>query len=611
MRLPHIRFVATPFLPEYQPALGISNLLSIVKRNGYQGDIKYLNLDFGKKFGWDLYNFIAVETPPELLIGEFLFTKALGICDDHAFEIYFQTLFEQWGSTSSPRIPFSELKIGMKFLFDVCPRVVEKWADELLADDIQVVGFTSTFQQNVASLAVAKVIKQRKGDRVKIVFGGANLEDIMGKTLFKAFDFIDYVISGEAESSILPLLFRCTQSLGGMDRAYINGEMVTDMDSIPLPDFDDFFSSLPNSKVERDVYLSFESSRGCWWGMKSHCTFCGLNGNTMQYRSKSPGLFVQQIENLSTLYGNNSFMITDNILDLSYIKNVFPAIAASKHRYSLFYETKSNLRKDQLQIMAAGGVNCLQPGIESLSTSILKLMGKGTTKLQNIQILKWGRELNINMIWNLLFGFPNEDVEEYSKMVQLIPALVHLTPPVGYGKIRIDRFGPYWKEPAKYGIHHLRPVWSYEHVYRNLQTDLHDIAYYFEFDYADEQHNLSYVTRLVQELNIWKESGSDAVLELVQENGTVYISDTRPCALHPTYCLNELEYAILLCLDAAMTGVAITQHIKIEHPSLAACEMENEISFVLTRFLRYNYIVAEGNKYFSLVLNPSTIFFTH
>ena len=44
----------------------------------------------------------------------------------------------------------------------------------------------------------------------------------------------------------------------------------------------------------------------------------------------------------------------------------------------------------------------IQPGIESLSDHVLKLMRKGTTALQNIQLLKWCREYGVQPEWNLL-----------------------------------------------------------------------------------------------------------------------------------------------------------------------------------------------------------------
>ena len=53
-------------------------------------------------------------------------------------------------------------------------------------DQYDVVGFTSTFDQNVASLSLAKLIKDVYPD-VRIVFGGANFDGEMGLNSFARF----------------------------------------------------------------------------------------------------------------------------------------------------------------------------------------------------------------------------------------------------------------------------------------------------------------------------------------------------------------------------------------------------------------------------------------
>jgi radical SAM superfamily enzyme YgiQ (UPF0313 family) len=71
-----------------------------------------------------------------------------------------------------------------------------------------------------------------------------------------------------------------------------------EMNSLPYPDFDDFFDELKNQiEVKRtEPILSVETSRGCWWGEKFQCKFCGLNGSTMKYRSKSAIRAVEEID---------------------------------------------------------------------------------------------------------------------------------------------------------------------------------------------------------------------------------------------------------------------------------------------------------------------------
>src|SRR5262249_59991911 len=104
-------------------------------------------------------------------------------------------------------------------------------------------------------------------------------------------------------------------------------------------------------------------------------------------------------------------MMADNILDTKCLSTVIPRLRGAG--LELFYEVKSNLTKASLAAMRAAGVTWIQPGIESLSNLTLQVMGKGTTAIQNIQLLRWCAELGVKPSWNILYGFPGEDPAEF------------------------------------------------------------------------------------------------------------------------------------------------------------------------------------------------------
>ncbi|MEA1647607.1 hypothetical protein UAJ10_01070 [Nitrospirillum sp. BR 11164] len=58
-----------------------------------------------------------------------------------------------------------------------------------------VVGFSTSFQQTMASLALARRIKAAH-PHILIVFGGANCSDEMGVELHRHYPFIDVVVGG-------------------------------------------------------------------------------------------------------------------------------------------------------------------------------------------------------------------------------------------------------------------------------------------------------------------------------------------------------------------------------------------------------------------------------
>lgn len=617
-----VRFVAVPFLPAQQPALGVSSLLSVLRRNGIDGDVRYLNLDYGERVGWDLYTALVDTVPSSFLPGEITFTRALWGDRAYSFADYDRRLRE-W--SEHMRIA-SEKPEGSKTLlvdwwdqhvtdleaaFEEAPKVVAEWADDVLADRPRVLALTSTFQQNVAALALAQEVRRRvSADEVAILFGGANCEDQMGRAMADNFPFIDCVVSGEAEEVIVDVVRRSFAGKGGSNGEdtlprFVQGSMIRDMDALPLPDFDDYFTAVSQGTFPRDASLAVESSRGCWWGVKSHCTFCGLNGGTMAFRSKSAPRFADELETLSKKYGTKRFSVTDNILDMGYLRTLFPELVKEARSYHLFYETKANIRKEQVELMAAAGVRAIQPGIESFSTDVLKLMGKGTTRLQNIQLLKWCLELGVVASWNLIYGFPGEAPEDYREMGELLPALFHLAPPMGCARIRLDRFGPYWNAPDRYGLQDIRPYWSYDFAYAGLPAEERKrLAYFFEYGYDDDRNPYAYARFIADRVSHWRQASMGpgrARLELRRSAAGASVYDTRPCRRDETYPLSPSELALLRSLDGQRNRSRLREALSAQGVEMTDEELES----VIEDFLGRGFLVEENGILLSLVVDPA------
>ena len=278
------------------------------------------------------------------------------------------------------------------------------------------------------------------------------------------------------------------------------------MDSLPVPNYSAYFEALSSSAIGASIQprLLIETARGCWWGEKQHCTFCGLNGQTMGYRSKSPARASEELLYLSKKWGVERIEFVDNILDLKYIDTLFPELARAGSKLEFFLETKSNLRFEQLRTLRRGGVRAIQPGIESFSNQVLQLMRKGCTGLQNIQLLRWCEELGITVFWNLLYGFPGESEAEYARMAELVPLLTHLQKPGYCGKIHVDRFSPLFTN-AGLGVGEPRAAAAYSYLYPLEAEQLGNLAYFFEFDYADDREPAKYAGALGEEIARWPE----------------------------------------------------------------------------------------------------------
>jgi ribosomal peptide maturation radical SAM protein 1 len=552
-----------------RPAMGASLLVSHLRGVGVSARVEYLNMGFARLLGPTDYGYISDRAPTQSLAGDWVFSASLfgeRPAADAAYAAAFRERFGRYGPCDEPLAMLGRARAQASTFIDACLDQVE-WTN------YDLVGFTSSFTQHVASLAIARRVKERHPDLLT-VFGGANCEDEMGLTLHQAFPFVDFVCSGEADISFPQLL---TELMAGRDGHDIPGiisrrdgashvstlvpERVRDLDTLPNPDFDDFFAQRTATWPEADMpaQVLMESSRGCWWGQKHHCTFCGLNGMAMTFRSKSAERVLAEITELTRRYSAEHVEMVDNILDMDYLSDLLPELARRRLRLKLFYETKANLRKDQLRLLRAAGVTSIQPGIESFSTGVLRLMRKGTTAAQNVQLLKWCAELGIEVAWNLLYGFPREDPDDYRDMPSLIDSVSHLEPPRGTSAIRLDRFSPNYVSAQELGLSDVRPDRSYGLIYDLPADELAGIAYYFEHDHADGRDPLDYVGETYEAVRRWHSGRRAARLICVDHPDGLAIWDFRPVAHQRLTILNGIERLIYIHCDQQRAHRSITE----------------------------------------------------
>jgi ribosomal peptide maturation radical SAM protein 1 len=372
------------------------------------------------------------------------------------------------------------------------PEFIAELAARIVAGRPDLVGFTSTFQQNIPVLAVAKAIKALAPDTL-VAMGGANCDGEQGEALHRNFPFVDLVQRGEGETAFPDLLRRLQdgESLDGVPglcwRAPDGASVVNPMSTKPLapgeivaPDYDGYFERLEASAARQwiEPKLVVEGARGCWWGEKHHCTFCGLNGSFMEFRSKSPTAFWDEILGLVRRHQVLDMFVVDNILDMNYLSSLLPKIIESGYDLRMQYEIKSNLRGEQLKTLFDAGLVNVQPGIESLNSRVLKLMDKGVTGHQNVRMLRDAATTGLSVAWNYLYGFPGEEDADYLPIIEQFPALHHLPPPDGVARIVLERFSPYFSRP-ELGFAERRPDAQYLMNYDLPESELLDLAYLF------------------------------------------------------------------------------------------------------------------------------------
>ncbi|MFN0111141.1 MAG: RiPP maturation radical SAM C-methyltransferase [Blastocatellia bacterium] len=619
-----VTLVCMPFGALFMPALGPSLLKSALTQAGVSSRICYFNLRFAERIGERLYAKICDQTNTHDLVGEWIFSNALfHHQSEREVEQFTDDILRCKALRDDSRYEYLK-PMGEKFIQNIMAARdrVEAFLDECLEELIscqpKIVGFSSVFQQNVACLALARRLRERLPG-VFIVFGGANCEGVMGEELIRQFEFVDAAVSGEADLIFPELTHRVLRGqtiddlpgvhcragsgLPVLQQATKSSAQVKNLDELPIPDYDDYFDQLgrQSQALTKPPLLLFETSRGCWWGEKLHCTFCGLNGENMVYRSKTASRAFEELTNLTDRYPGYSVNAVDNILSMGYFKDFLPLLAERKLGFNLFYEVKANLRKDQVRLLQQAGVTEIQPGIESLSDEILQLMRKGVKALQNIQLLKWCKEFGINPCWNLIWGFPGESAKEYEQMAELLPLLTHLQPPLGAGKIRVDRFSPNFNDAERLGFKNLKPFPAYEYIYPLPQQALMNLAYHFTHDYIEPQQKLP-TPILLEEINKWHVCHKQSQMFWIEKEGLLLLWDMRPVALDRLTVLTGLKKLVYLACDQVSAVKQITELCQSQH---TAAVSEAEIRDILNDLTAKKLMLRQGNAYLSLAVASS------
>jgi ribosomal peptide maturation radical SAM protein 1 len=566
-----------------RPALGLSLLAAgISGRPGVEVEVRYLNMPLADAIGADCYQWITHDLPHIAFAGEWLFTEALFGPDARRDTQYVnEILRREW------QLPDAHVNTLLRVRTYIEPYFA-RVLGELAWSETDLVGFTSTFEQNVASLALARRLKERY-PKVVTAFGGANWESVMGQEYHRVLPFVDLCCSGEADDSFPQIIDALraparerTRRLRGIPGVVFRdrgesvatgpGTPVEKMDTLPVPAFDGYFSARESSTAAADVApaLLFETSRGCWWGAKSHCTFCGLNGHSMSYRSKSPKRVVEEVGELVRRWPCPSLEAVDNILDMHYFDTVLPAFERIDFPGPVFFEVKANMKRHHVAALRKANILRIQPGIESLSDHVLQLMRKGTTALRNVQLLKWCREYEISVDWNLLYGFPGETDDDYREIMSLLPRIRHLQLPGACGPIRLDRFSPYFERAEQFGIANVRPLPVYRLIYPVQDLRHERVAYYFKFDYRQGTGPSPLALDAAALAASLRDSyGGGRLQAMPCRDGGLHISDTRPNARATSLRLSPYERCIIERMDEVTSLPQIVEVLERSFPRMA------------------------------------------
>ena len=457
-----IALVSTPWPLFSRPSIQIGTLKAHLKQRfpDLKVDAYHFYLAMAEALGYRRYQAVSERTwLAETIYAALLYPE----CSDHA-EHLFQK--EAKGKSRLKKVDFKSLTKKVLEISEAFIRRVD-WGGYGL------VGFSICFCQLTSSLFFIRKLKERF-QTLFIVVGGSMFTGSTAGDIFSVFPEIDSLVHGEGEIALGRLVSwlndtrdkRMIPPLEGILTPKTGGKATTasfcqmkDLSQLAPPDYSDYFEQMKSFDPAKHFFptLPMETSRGCWWqrrrpgGKFKGCAFCNLNLQWDGYRTKTPEQAISEIDFLTTTYKTLSVAFTDNLLPLKTSRSIFKGIGELKKDVRLFGEIRATMPEEDLRNMKAAGMQEVQIGIEALSTRLLKKLKKGTTAIQNIEIMKHCEMLGIHNASNLIVYFPGSDPDDVAETLRNLEFTYPFRP------LRLVHFwlglgSAVWQEPEAFGI---------------------------------------------------------------------------------------------------------------------------------------------------------------
>ncbi|WP_051350618.1 B12-binding domain-containing radical SAM protein [Caloramator sp. ALD01] len=323
---------------------------------------------------------------------------------------------------------------------------------DIVIKNPDVVAFSCYIWNIENTLKVANIIKNIN-ENIKIVLGGPEVS-FDSIELINKYNFIDFIIKGEGEKVIKPLIdsiylnsLEGLRSIKGLTyRENLNivdtgfAETITDLDSIKFP----YEDEIP------DKIIYYEASRGCPF----RCSYC-MSSIDKRVRFRSLDLVKKELK----------YLIDNNVKLVKFVDRTFNAnknFSREIWKYLIelspttrfHFEIAADLLEDEdIEIlkMAKEGLFQFEVGVQTTNIKVLeninRKMNFERVKDNINKILQIG---NIHCHLDLIVGLPEEDINSFRKSFNDVMSINPDELQIGF--LKVLKGSPIYYDKDKYGI---------------------------------------------------------------------------------------------------------------------------------------------------------------
>ena len=193
-----------------------------------------------------------------------------------------------------------------------------------------------------------------------------------------------------------------------------------DLDGLASPlDALDLFDPAWYGSRETVAPAGLLASRGC----PAACTFCSNNVTGRRFRYRSAGGIAKEIAALRELAPFTAFSFFDDSFAVGRRRMLELCAELARLRPRAHWTCTAHpahLDPDILEAMKDAGCGGVDIGMESGDPDMLLRIGKGVTVERVLQVLGWSRDLGLHCMLNIMFGWPDETLDELLTTLEFI-----------------------------------------------------------------------------------------------------------------------------------------------------------------------------------------------
>jgi ribosomal peptide maturation radical SAM protein 1 len=457
-----LMLIAAPWALFNRPSIQVASLKAFVQERFPQLPVQaaHLHLETATHLGYRLYQKVSEKSwVAEAVAASLLYPENSG-------EIEGLFLRESAGSRELRDVGLAGLATGLD-------TVIDRFLDSVPWSRFGLVGFSVSLCQTTSSLLLISRLKARHPS-LPVVVGGSTFAGEHPETLSRIFPGINHLVRGEGENALAELVAHyCQQEVVQATPKFSPSGAIVDLDTLPVPDFGEYFQFLKTLPESRRFFplLPLEMSRGCRWQARydhqggsensgrGACAFCNLNLQWQGYRHKTAAKVATEISLLTKRHQVLSLAFMDNLLPPKEGDRLMQLLGGDGKDLQIFAEIRADTTADRLHTMYRAGVRSLQVGIEALSTSLLEKMGKGTSVMDNIEMMRHCEALAIPHGGNLLLRFPGSDEDDVAQTLANLRRVWMFRPLLAV-HFWLGLHSPVHDHPTTYGI---TPTGSHRH----------------------------------------------------------------------------------------------------------------------------------------------------